>query len=360
MITLTKDQLECKDLMIQFLKGRYKNPNHPKVFILDGFAGTGKSTLISQFLKEVGNRYAYNVLTYTGKASRVLFEKGLKGAQTIHSFLYEVETDEFGNPEYFIKDINNSIFNIDFVIVDESSFISDKIYNDLLSRCNKIIFVGDSYQLSLDRSDKLSEIDYKLDKPLRFQGVISELATSIRESEKTPEISSFASWNDTKNYDIIICYKNVTRLNLNMGYRKYVLNKTGTISAGEKIMFLNNSKDYFINGEPIINGLILTLDKDPLIFTKGRYTYFEYKGIYFWFGTKFLYLDEDLGWVSERYSRQDTRIFPVTYAYVITCHKAQGSEWDNVLLLTESQDPHYTYTGVTRAKNKITLCRGIK
>ena len=360
MITLTKEQLECKELMAKFIKGKYKNPDHERVFILDGFAGTGKSTLVSQFLKEVSSRYTYNVLTYTGKASRVLFEKGLKGAQTIHSFLYDVKNDEFGNPEYFLKDINDMLFKVDVVIIDESSFISDDIYEDLLSRCKKVIFVGDSYQLSLDRSDKLSKIDYKLDTPLRFQGSICELATLVRTTNKTPDITGVASWEDASHYDIIICYRNNTRVSLNMGYRKYILGKTGTVSSGEKIMFLNNSRDYFINGEPIINGLILTLDRDPRIITKGKYSYFEYKGIYFWFGTKFLFLNEDTGWVSERYSRFDTRIFPVTYAYVITCHKAQGSEWDNVLLLTESTDPHYTYTGVTRAKERITLCRGIK
>ena len=43
--------LKVYNMLLDFVNNKYKNPDHPKVFILDGFAGTGKSTIISLFLK---------------------------------------------------------------------------------------------------------------------------------------------------------------------------------------------------------------------------------------------------------------------------------------------------------------------
>ena len=360
-ITLTKAQSDCLELMKCFVYGSYKNSNHSRVFILDGFAGTGKSTLVAQFLEEMKKQnYTYVVLTYTGKASKVLFDKGLKEAQTIHSYIYDFEIDSKGNPKYFLRDEEDPRFNVDFVLIDESSFISDRIYDDLMTVCNKVIFVGDSYQLSLERTDKLEQVDFKLSEPLRFQGYINDLATKTRETNKLQNESVIPSVDLSNNYDIIICYRNNTKDMLNMKYRKDVLGLDGTIKAGEKIMFLNNSKDYLINGEPIINGLILTLKYTPRTIKKAQYTYFEYNRLYFWFGSKFLFIDPNTRFITDRYNKDYIRVFPVCYAYAITCHKAQGSEWNNVLLITESSDPHYLYTGITRAKKAITMTRGVK
>ena len=175
---LTTKQKEGFDLLYKFIQGDYKNPKHPKTFILDGFAGTGKSTLLSKFISTVQNRYRVAVLTYTGKASQVLVKKGLPRAQTIHSYLYNCHENSKGELEYELKD--EMFFSEDFVVVDESSFIDDNIYEDLCSRCRRIIFVGDSFQLSLNRTSILNEVDYRLDKVLRFQGPILDLATNVR------------------------------------------------------------------------------------------------------------------------------------------------------------------------------------
>jgi exodeoxyribonuclease-5 len=51
------------------------------------------------------------------------------------------------------------------------------------------------------------------------------------------------------------------------------------------------------------------------------------------------------------------------YAYAITCHKAQGSEWDKVLVFeewypnTEEEHRRWLYTAVTRAKEKLVIVR---
>jgi exodeoxyribonuclease-5 len=51
------------------------------------------------------------------------------------------------------------------------------------------------------------------------------------------------------------------------------------------------------------------------------------------------------------------------YGYAITCHKSQGSQWDNVLVYDESwcfrdQWERWLYTAITRAAEKITIVKG--
>jgi exodeoxyribonuclease-5 len=55
---------------------------------------------------------------------------------------------------------------------------------------------------------------------------------------------------------------------------------------------------------------------------------------------------------------------PFTFGYAITCHKAQGSEWDKVYVVDESwcwrqsnQERHWLYTAVTRASEQVTVMR---
>ena len=353
---LTTKQKEAFDLLYKFIKGDYKNPSHPNTFILDGFAGTGKSTLLSLFIKNMQNAYRIAVLTYTGKASQVLVKKGLPRAQTIHSYLYNCSENSKGELEYELKD--EMMFNEDFVVVDESSFIDDELYNDLCSRCRKIIFVGDSFQLSLNRSDILNNIDYRLDEVLRFGGPILDLATNVRVNHLVPK-AEWIDWSEVAQNDIMICYKNTTRQTLNLGYRKYVLGKTGYVSKGEKIMFLTNTKDLYIGEDLIMNGTITQLESDPIPRFYKDFVVFYYKSLYFHFGEKSMFIHNGKI-VPHKLGISDITVLPVCYAYAITCHKSQGSEWDKVLLVNESRDAHYTYTGITRAKESIKVIYGVK
>ena len=353
---LTTKQKEGFDLLYKFIQGDYKNPKHPKTFILDGFAGTGKSTLLSKFISTVQNKYRVAVLTYTGKASQVLVKKGLPRAQTIHSYLYNCMENSKGELEYELKD--EMFFSEDFVVVDESSFIDDNIYEDLCSRCRRIIFVGDSFQLSLNRTSILNEVDFRLDEVLRFEGDILNLATNVRVNNYMPK-ADWIDWSEVAKNDILICYKNATRQMLNLGYRKYVLNKTGYVSKGEKIMFLTNTRDLYIGEDLIMNGTIIQLECDPLPRTYKNFVCFYYKDIYFHFGEKPMYIHSGYV-VPHKVSDYDIKVLPATYAYAITCHKSQGSEWNNVLLVNESRDAHYMYTGITRAKENVKVIAGVK
>lgn len=55
--------------------------------------------------------------------------------------------------------------------------------------------------------------------------------------------------------------------------------------------------------------------------------------------------------------------YDFAYAYAITCHKAQGSEWDKVLIFEEGfpfdkeEHKRWLYTAITRAKDKVVIVR---
>ncbi len=171
---LTSHQQRVFDQMWAFIE----DPTS-KVFILTGYAGTGKTFLIKDLsirLKQENKKFS--LLASTGRAASVLREKTELGAKTIHSELYlfsEVEgdnkeipldatIDEYGQMRliFTVRQYDNTASKI--YIVDESSMISDvdtsttsyarfgsgRLLFDLMKTVgnNKIIFIGDPCQLS--------------------------------------------------------------------------------------------------------------------------------------------------------------------------------------------------------------------
>ena len=106
-----------------------------------------------------------------------------------------------------------------------------------------------------------------------------------------------------------------------------------------------------------------TLEELPFdtgIFTQGRYHH--------GYGNKACLLSNGL-LVHESNSemlrrfkvRREDTIDRFEFAYAVTCHKAQGSEYDNVVVIDESHvfenRSAWLYTAVTRAKKKLTIIR---
>ena len=145
------------------------------IFMLKGYAGTGKTTLVSTLVKSLpvlGKRSV--LMAPTGRASKVLGKYSKKAASTIHKKIYWIRTNKSGNTYITLKNNthNNTIF-----IVDEASMIaenSDKgfgsrsLLDDLIeyiydgSDC-KLILIGDTAQLPpvhLEISPALEAVSY--------------------------------------------------------------------------------------------------------------------------------------------------------------------------------------------------------
>ncbi len=128
------------------------------VFLLNGYAGTGKTTFLSGFLKTIP-AYSYSacLLAPTGRAAKVMANTLNRKAQTIHRKIYTQVEDSYNGGMAFERQKNiaeNTIF-----IVDEASMISDSrefgrngLLQDLIDYVfnglkNKLILIGDNAQL---------------------------------------------------------------------------------------------------------------------------------------------------------------------------------------------------------------------
>lgn len=200
MITLSSSQHAALDKIVAFMR-ETSNGTAPGVFILKGYAGTGKTTLVKSIIghllsggaRFVDGKLPFRVMAPTGRAAKVLREK-IKGclAKTIHSSIYagHLETIDPGEEE----DMSDGNYRLAFplikgekvscVIVDESSMVSDAIdKNELLqfgsgqlltdlltyakgASVKTIIFVGDTAQLPpvTDNASRALDVQYFTDK----------------------------------------------------------------------------------------------------------------------------------------------------------------------------------------------------
>lgn len=156
--TLTTDQQNAFEKLKSFSNGE----SNSHLMLLEGAAGTGKTTLLSYFLKWIKDEKVFNnvgVASPTHKALKVLAEvipsecKNFITFSTLHSMLglkHEITKD---GKEVFVRDKNvmTKFPFYDLVIVDESSMIADELFKEMQDqnyRNIKVLFVGDGNQIN--------------------------------------------------------------------------------------------------------------------------------------------------------------------------------------------------------------------
>jgi len=168
--TPTVSQSECLTKLTEFLF----ETNTNSLFVLKGFAGTGKTTLVGTLIKKLWQiKMKYVLLAPTGRAAKVLANYADAKAQTIHKHIYYPSKETGGKVTYTLKPnkSKNTLY-----IVDESSMITDNsvhtgklfergsVLEDLLSfvyaneGC-RLIFIGDTAQLPPINSELSPALD---------------------------------------------------------------------------------------------------------------------------------------------------------------------------------------------------------
>ena len=380
---------------------RYKNKE--KYTVIAGYAGAGKSTLVRFIIEELKT---YGVketdvcfACFTGKAAQVLLKKGNKNVITLHKLLYKSIPKESGG---FVRIPNPSI-PYKIVVVDEVS-MAPKTLMDLLFKHNVyVICLGDPFQLPpVDKKEDNHLLDAPhifLDEIMRQaqESEIIQLSMAIRENRpievfqgKEVQIlnkeelnTGMLTWADQ-----ILVATNATRVSINAQMRK-LLNFGEQPQDGDKIICLRNYWDCFSdNEEPLVNGTIGILKNS---FLTKRYLpnivksidglshidlimgdFISDSGMYFHsleMDKKMIDIGEfSLDWktvyqLNRNPKTKDIPPLEFTYGYAITCHKAQGSEWDKVLVIEEKfpfdkiEHARWLYTAVTRSSEKLVLVR---
>ncbi len=189
-----------QDIFFQMVAEFATSPNNDEIFVLKGYAGTGKTTVISTLvnnLSEINRKYV--LLAPTGRAAKVIANYSQKPAFTIHKKIYFPKKNSGGGLSFTLQPNKhkNTIF-----IVDEASMISDvnqesKLYengsllDDLVSyiysgaNC-KMILLGDTAQLppvNLDISPALDTHTLALHYQKEIRHI--ELDEVMRQGEKS-------------------------------------------------------------------------------------------------------------------------------------------------------------------------------
>jgi len=441
------------------------------ILIINGYAGTGKTTLIKGFLNYLAKcNKPCTLLASTGRAAKILSNITGHNATTIHSEIYKfddlnenigivagrVENENDTEPGWLFPkfELCRNESNTNIFIVDESSMISDeedkepeiaffgsgKLLSDLLNFApnGKFIFVGDECQLPPVRGAFSPALDKNyLQKEFGLKVIKSTLSEIVRVKKDnnlllaTQEIRKLISQKNEqkwmkfplKNYSNInivsdentfidnyvkdikfnkysnatlICRSNKTVARMNNLIREKLGRKSNNIQKGELLLITqNNLLSGLMNGDlvKVINvwerekKAFLTFRRVEVeeLSSNKRYTQFLIEEVLFQNIPRLTKMQQRNLYINYYKRQKEKGILPsskefkdglfkdeylnalrAVFGYAVTCHKAQGGEWNNVYLNipkrialnTCKEDFQWLYTALTRAKEYVYLIDG--
>ncbi|WP_024588652.1 ATP-dependent RecD-like DNA helicase [Aliihoeflea sp. 2WW] len=360
---------------------RWLQGGRSQVFRLFGYAGTGKTTLARHFAEDVDGQVQFGA--FTGKAAQVLRSKGALNARTIHSLIYRPRGEEAVSDETTGKTSINPTFSLNrqspiakakLVVIDECSMVDEALGRDLMSFGTPILVLGDPAQLPPISGGGFfteHEPDYLLTEIHRQarDNPIIQLAMDVREGRefmigdygRAKVISRDEVDQDlVLDADQVLVGTNRTRKRYNQRLRQLKGFEAAYPQAGDKLVCLRNDPAKgLLNGslwkvmtssretvKPGINLLVSPEEDDP---DRGIAKIKLLKAA-------FDDPDADVPW------QQKKRFDDFDYGYALTVHKAQGSQWDKVVLFDESfafkdTRQRWLYTAITRAAESLTIVR---
>jgi exodeoxyribonuclease-5 len=350
-----------------WLKSKPGRGSTPPLFRLFGYAGTGKTTLARHIAEGVDGEVKF--AAFTGKAALVMRNKGCDGASTIHSLIYRARESGEETPSFELWD-HAPASDAALIIIDECSMVDGELGRDLMSFGVPVLVLGDPAQLPPIQGGGFfteSEPDVMLTEVHRQarDNPIIRLSMDVREGLRLA-IGDYGATQVVRKDDLdpkrvidaeqVLVGRNNTRRAYNGRMRERRGFQGALPEAGDKLVCLrNNRKKGLFNG-----GLWRVKERSPTRknILKMRLAADEE------FGGRDLKVSvrpecftggiEDLEWPQRK--RHDE----FDFGYVLTVHKAQGSQWDDVVLFDESfafpeSRDRWLYTGVTRAAEKLTV-----
>jgi exodeoxyribonuclease-5 len=398
-ITLYPEQQTAKDLFLAWWNNG--NPTTP-IFHVFGYAGTGKSFVTNEMLKEVEGLILF--AAFTGKAALVMTKHG-NPASTIHSLIYkpilpdkqhyeglkrslvvakeENDTDMMKELYDLMRNAQSISFELNdesplkdaaLFVLDECMMVDDELLKDILSFGVPLLVLGDPGQLSPiygtgalftdNPAVFFTEIHRQaLDNP------IIKMSFEARNGRAIPlgeygDSSHIRVRDLTKrkamNFGQILTGKNITRRAWNRKMRG-ILGFVGNYPiVGDKLICLRNQKQLGLFNGLLCNvkevmdeyenfiEMVLTTELDREVVARVHRAHFDE---YCRPGTL-----ESLKW----WDFQNTEEFD--FGYAITVHKSQGSQWDHIgfyddkfLSWKKPERQKWLYTGITRAAETVTL-----
>ena len=380
---LTQEQADIYGRMEDFLD----DPDTSKrQFVCHGLAGTGKTHILAHLARSRGHA---RVCALCGRAAFVLTNRIGVPAMTIHQAMYTpagekiehpvmpVLVDADGNPlpeamqlvpppvtkknrdllwtkQWKPGDLIGEEF-----FLDECSQINEWIGNDILLTGAKVVAFGDPGQLPPVKGavffNSPDAVLQTVHRQALESGIIRQAYNMRYYGEYRPDgadfqVTDYIPANIMLGADIVLCWTNNTRMQINHLIRSYKGIAHLPPQRGEPMMCLMNNKDY-----GVFNGAMYELAEDYVPYSNkiwihdGAETHCILK----------TYIEglDDMG--GQR--RPDKNTTPFAFGYAATVHKFQGSEANNVIFIDECFKNdirrQLNYTAFTRACRRIIVCR---
>jgi exodeoxyribonuclease-5 len=334
----------------------------------------------------------YFACSYTGSAALIMRTRGFPTAKSIHSTLYETveipdESDTLA-ARFGARGIRKvfrlctHIQPVSLFFIDEAYMVPKKMVQDILSFGIKTIVCGDTNQLppigddpgflvsgkvhhltQLMRQAEDNPIVYLSNRAIKglpiHLGMYGNDVLVCRDIDFIPQMIGYS--------DVILCGTNKTRSAMNT----YVRNLAGFYGNiphyGERVICRKNNWDVQVDGIALANGLSGTVVNEPSPSSYNQYGDFliNFKPdlanrVFYNVPVSHKYFiatpDEKAYMKSCYESKYITGEF-FDFAYCLTTHISQGSEYDNVLFMEEYMRPEIMnaikYTAITRARKKL-------
>ncbi len=445
--TPTNDQSEALKKIASYIVEN----NNDKIFLLTGYAGTGKTSVISAIVKTLDLlRMKSVLLAPTGRAAKVLSSYAGKSAFTVHKKIYRQKSMKEGIGSFVL---DRNLGKDTFFIVDEASMISNsstdgsvfgsgKLLEDLVeyvysgTDC-RLILVGDTAQLPPVGSFLSPALDPDALKEFGFGLITAELKEVVRQSETSgvlmnatqirfqiaertldkPKLDCI-NFNDVIRLSgeelieeissaygtcglegtIIVVNSNKQANRYNQGIRNRIFFREEEISPGDIVMVVKNNYSLATVEDPdrfIANGDIAEIKK----IRKYEDLYgFRFAEMELWFPDYEMEIKSKVmldvlqmdtpALPSERNSelfkniqadylhlktrqkqymavREDPyfNALQIKFAYAVTCHKAQGGQWERVFIDQGMFNRNeitidylrWFYTALTRSTDRVYL-----
>jgi len=350
-----------------WLKAKPGRNNTPQVFRLFGYAGTGKTTLAKHLAQGVDGEVLF--AAFTGKAALVMRRKGCRDASTIHSLIYRPREREQETPVFDLWD-DSPAAEAKLIIIDECSMVDEELGRDLLSFGAPVLVLGDQAQLPPVQGGGFftaQQPDAMLTEVHRqaFGDPIVRLSMEVRAgralepgSYGLTEVVRRADFDPQRalETDQILVGRNATRRAFNARMRQRRGRTDPLPVADDKLVCLrNNRRKGLLNGglwivkeRRVRRNTTVHLRLIPEENARGKIVKAKARIECFTGGL------EELEWPQRK------NFDEFDFGYVLTVHKAQGSQWDDVVLFDESfvfpdSRDRWLYTGITRAAKRLTV-----
>lgn len=433
---------------VEFFCRFFFSREEESLFLLKGYAGTGKTSLVAAIVNTLLSlEYKVVLLAPTGRAAKVFASYAGHPAFTIHKKIYRQKSATEGE----------GLFNLGFnggadtlFFVDEASMISNAdaegsfgsgcLLDDLVEyvyngRNNRLVLIGDVAQLppvGLDISPALDKRE--LEAAYRFMVTEVNLTDIMRQAEESgilynatrirqligasadklhlkaelfPDVFKISGGDLLEEMDtcygkygeeetIVICRSNKRANRYNEGIRRTILYREEDFCSGDRIMVVRNNYfwgtaydkvDFIANGDMAtvrrtgsrtelygcyflkavlrIDGYeeevtawvmldTLTSDFPALTYEQNRELYRAIEADY-----------ADIPSKRKRFEKirenEYYNALQIKFAYAVTCHKAQGGQWDAVFIdqgylpedMLNDEYWRWLYTAITRARERV-------